>query len=101
MYCHTRGTYYLGAKATTTSSKIGVIALASNDSNLVIENCQDERVVLSGGALLQLQWSVYAKTPTIPMVILLLKACMPINQDMLSIHKAGRIRLLNQAWKYM
>jgi hypothetical protein len=28
----------------------------------VIENYQDERVVLSGGTLLQLQWSVHAKT---------------------------------------
>jgi hypothetical protein len=55
------GTYYLGTNATTTSSQIGVIALTSNDSNLVIENYQDERVILSGGALLQLQWSIHAK----------------------------------------
>jgi hypothetical protein len=56
------GTYYLGTNATTTSSQIGAIALTSNDSNLVIENYQDERVVLSGGTLLQLQWSVHART---------------------------------------
>ncbi|CAF0815534.1 unnamed protein product [Didymodactylos carnosus] len=56
------GTYYLGTNASTTSSQIGAIVLTSNDSNLVIENYQDERVVLSGGALLQLQWSVHAKT---------------------------------------
>jgi hypothetical protein len=56
------GTYYLGTNATTTSSQIGAIALTSNDSNLVIENYQNERVVLSGGTLLQLQWSVHAKT---------------------------------------
>jgi hypothetical protein len=56
------GTYYLGTNATTTSSQIGAIALTSNDSNLVIENYQDERVVLSGGTLLELQWSVHLKT---------------------------------------
>ena len=56
------GTYYLGTNASTTSSQIGAIALTSNDSNLVIENYQDEVVVLSGGALLQLQWSIHAKT---------------------------------------
>jgi hypothetical protein len=56
------GTYYLGTNATTTSSQIGAIALTSNDSNLVIENYQDECVVLSGGTRLQLQWSVHAKT---------------------------------------
>jgi hypothetical protein len=56
------GTYYLGTNATTTSSQIGAIALTTNDSNLVIENYQDEVVVLSGGTLLQLQWSVHAKT---------------------------------------
>jgi hypothetical protein len=56
------GTYYLGTNATTFSSQIGAIALTSNDSNLVIENYHDERVILSGGALLKLQWSVYAKT---------------------------------------
>ncbi|CAF4270903.1 unnamed protein product, partial [Rotaria magnacalcarata] len=56
------GTYYLGANATTTSSQIGAIALTANDSNLVIENYQDERVVLSGGTLLQLQWSIHTKT---------------------------------------
>jgi hypothetical protein len=56
------GTYYLGTNATTTSSQIGAIALTSNDSNLVIENYQDERVVLSDGTLLKLQWSVHAKT---------------------------------------
>ena len=53
------GTYYLGTNATTSSSQIGAIALTSNDSNLVIENYQDERVVLSGGTLLKLQWSVH------------------------------------------
>jgi hypothetical protein len=58
------GTYYLGTNATTSSSQIGAIALTSNDSNLVIENYQDEVVVLSGGTLLQLQWSVHAKTAT-------------------------------------
>ncbi|CAF5105927.1 unnamed protein product, partial [Rotaria sp. Silwood1] len=56
------GTYYLGTNSTTTSSQIGAIALTSNDSNLVIENYQNERVVLSGGTLLKLQWSVHAKT---------------------------------------
>ena len=56
------GTYYLGTNATTTSSQIGVIALTSNDSNLIIENYQNEQVILSGGALLQLEWSVHAKT---------------------------------------
>ena len=56
------GTYYLGTNATTTSSQIGAMALTSNDSNLVIENYQDEVVILSGGTQLQLQWSVHAKT---------------------------------------
>ncbi|CAF4164229.1 unnamed protein product, partial [Adineta steineri] len=56
------GTYYLGTNATSTSSQIGAIALTSNDSNLIIENYQDERVVLSGGTLLQLQWSLHTKT---------------------------------------
>ncbi|CAF1010016.1 unnamed protein product [Didymodactylos carnosus] len=58
------GTYYLGTNATIWSSQIGAIALTSDDSNLVIENYQDERVILSGGTLLQLQWSVHAKTAT-------------------------------------
>ena len=58
------GTNYLGANATTTSSQIGAIALTSNDSNLVIENYPGEIVVLSGGAQLQLQWSVHTKTAT-------------------------------------
>ncbi|CAF3852477.1 unnamed protein product [Rotaria sp. Silwood1] len=49
-------TYYLGTNATTTSSQISAIALTSNDSNLVIENYQDEQVILSGGTLLNLQW---------------------------------------------
>jgi hypothetical protein len=52
----------LGTNATTSSSQIGAIALTTNDSNLVIENYQDEIVVLSGGTLLKLQWSVHAKT---------------------------------------
>jgi len=56
------GTYYLGTNATTWGSKIGAIALTSNDSNLVIENYQDEVVILSGGTLLKLQWSIHAKT---------------------------------------
>jgi hypothetical protein len=56
------GTYYLGTNATTSSSQIDAIAIASNDSNLVIENYQDERVVLSGGTLLHLQWTAFAKT---------------------------------------
>ena len=56
------GTYYLGTNATTTSSQIGAIALTADDSNLVIENYQDDRVILSGGTLLQLQWSVHTKT---------------------------------------
>jgi hypothetical protein len=56
------GTYYLGTNATTTSSQIGAIALTSNDSNIVIENYQDERVIVSGGTLLQLKWSVHTKT---------------------------------------
>jgi hypothetical protein len=58
------GTYYLGTNATTSSSQIGALALTSNDSNLVIENYQDERVILSGGALLQLQWTAHSKTVT-------------------------------------
>ena len=37
------GTYYLGTNATTTSSRIGAIALTSNDSNIVIENYQNEQ----------------------------------------------------------
>ncbi|CAF3374719.1 unnamed protein product [Rotaria sp. Silwood1] len=49
------GTYYLGTNATTTSSQIGAIALTTNGSNLVIENQQDERVILSSGTLLKLQ----------------------------------------------
>ena len=36
------GTYYLGTNATTSSSQIGAIALTSNDSNIVIENYQNE-----------------------------------------------------------
>jgi len=56
------GTYYLGTNATSFSSQIGAIALTTNDSNLVIENYQDEHVVLSGGTLLQLQWSIHRKT---------------------------------------
>ena len=56
------GIYYLGTNATTSSSQIGAIALTTNDSNLVIENYQDERVVLSGGTLLQLQWLIHGKT---------------------------------------
>jgi hypothetical protein len=56
------GIYYLGTNATTSSSQIGAIALTTKDSNLVIENYQDERVILSGGTLLQLKWSVHAKT---------------------------------------
>ncbi|CAF1256144.1 unnamed protein product [Rotaria sp. Silwood1] len=55
-------TYYLGTNATTTSSQIGAIALTSNDSNLVIENYQDEQVILSGDTLLNLQWSVHVTT---------------------------------------
>ncbi|UJR20272.1 hypothetical protein I4U23_023403 [Adineta vaga] len=59
------GTYYLGTNAsTTTTSQKGVIALTSNDSNLVIENYEDERVVLSGGTLLDLKWSLHSKTST-------------------------------------
>jgi hypothetical protein len=58
------GTYYLGTNATTSSSQIGAIALTTNDSNTVIENYQDERVILSGGTLLQLQWSIHGKTAT-------------------------------------
>jgi hypothetical protein len=58
------GTYYLGTNATSQSSQIGAISLTSNDSNLVIENYKDERVVLSGGILLKLQWSVHEKTST-------------------------------------
>ncbi|CAF0867668.1 unnamed protein product [Adineta steineri] len=58
------GTYYLGTNATSTSSQIGAIALTSNDSNLIIENYENERVILSGGTLLELKWSVYAKKLT-------------------------------------
>jgi hypothetical protein len=57
-----RGTHYMGTNATTSSSQIGAIALTSNDSNLVLENYQDEIVVLNGGTLLQLQLFVHAKT---------------------------------------
>ena len=70
------GTYYLGTNATTNSSQIGAISLTSNDSNLVIENYEDERVVLSGGTLLQLQWSVHKKTSTGSIVM---KAFLPPN----------------------
>ena len=56
------GTYYLGTNATTSNSQIGAIALTSSNSNLVIENYQNERVVLSGGTLLQLKWSVSSQT---------------------------------------
>ncbi|CAF1619649.1 unnamed protein product [Rotaria sp. Silwood1] len=52
-------TYYLGTNATTTSSQISAIALTSNDSNLVIENYQDEQVILSGGTLLNLQCTLF------------------------------------------
>lgn len=45
------GTYCLSTNATTTSSQIGVIAVSSDASNLVIENYQDERVILIGGTL--------------------------------------------------
>jgi len=55
------GTYYLGTNATTFSSQVGAIPLTSNDSNLVVENYPGEEVILSGGTLLQLQWSEYAK----------------------------------------
>ena len=72
------GTYYLGTNASTSSSQIGTIALTSNDSNLVIENYQDERVVLSGGALLKLQWSVYARTENGP----IMKAQVPLSVDL-------------------
>jgi hypothetical protein len=51
-----------GPSLLKSSSQIGAIALTSNDSNLVIENYEDERVILSGGTLLQLQWSIHAKT---------------------------------------
>ena len=57
------GTYYLGTNASSASSQVGAIALTSNDSNLVIENYPGELVVLSGGTLLQLQWSVHARKP--------------------------------------
>jgi hypothetical protein len=56
------GIYYLGTNATTFSSQIGTIALTSNDSNLVIENYQNETVILSGGTLLKLQWSIHSNT---------------------------------------
>ena len=56
------GTYYLGTNSTTSSSQIGAIALTNNDSNLVIENYSGETVILSGGTLLQLNWSLHAKT---------------------------------------
>ncbi len=49
------GTYYLGTNVTTSNSQIGAIALTSNDNNLVIENYQDERIVLSGDTFLHLQ----------------------------------------------
>ena len=55
------GTYYLGTNATIFSSQIGAIALTSNDSNLVIENYPGEQVILSGGVLLELQWSEYGR----------------------------------------
>lgn len=58
------GKYYLGTNATTSNSQIGAIALISNDSNLIIENHQDERVVLSGSTLLKLKQSVHSKTIT-------------------------------------
>ena len=72
------GTYYLGTNASTSSSQIGAIALTSNDSNLVIENYQDERVILSGGTPLKLQWSVYAHTANGP----IMKAQVPLSVDL-------------------
>ncbi|CAF4867217.1 unnamed protein product [Rotaria socialis] len=56
------GIYYLDTNATTTSSQIGAITLTTNDSNLVIENYQNEHVILNGGTLLKLQWSVHVNT---------------------------------------
>ncbi|CAF0862133.1 unnamed protein product [Adineta ricciae] len=58
------GTYYLGTNASTTTSQKGVIALTSNDSNLIIKNYEDERVILSGGTLLDLKWSFHSKAST-------------------------------------
>ncbi|CAF0900788.1 unnamed protein product [Adineta steineri] len=58
------GTYYLGTNATSSNSQLGAIALTNDDSNLIIQNYQNERVILSGGTLLQLQWSVHARTVT-------------------------------------
>lgn len=53
------GTYYLGANISSNISQLGAIALTNNDSNLIIENYQNEQVVLSGGILLNLHWSIY------------------------------------------
>ena len=72
------GTYYLGTNAITFSSQIGAIALTSNDSNLVIENYQDERVILSGGTLLKLQWSIHSKTS----VGTIMKAQVPVSVNL-------------------
>ena len=54
----------MSTNATTSNSQIGATGLTSNDSNLFIENHQDERVVLSERALLKLTWSIHSKTIT-------------------------------------
>jgi hypothetical protein len=74
------GIYYLGTNATTTTnSEIGAIALDRMDSNLVIENYQDERVILSGGTRLELQWSLHARTTTGGRIM---KAQLPVSIDL-------------------
>ena len=73
------GTYYLGTNATIFSSQIGAIALTTNDSNLVIENYPNERVVLSGGTLLDLQWSIHSRTSTNRTIM---KAQIPLSVDL-------------------
>ena len=73
------GTYYLGTNATNQSSQIGAIALTNDDSNLIIENYKDERVILSGGTLLQLEWSIHKTTITGNTIM---KAVLPSNIEL-------------------
>ena len=50
------GTYYLGANSSSHSSQVGSVALLPIDSHLTVRAAAGEMVVLSGGALLRLQW---------------------------------------------
>ncbi len=57
------GTYYLGANATTHSSRVGALQLLPLDSYLTVQAAPGERVVLSGGAPLTAQWEKHASLP--------------------------------------